>query len=388
MKILKIFGLVVGIHVVAFMFVFAIPGCRSTSRHSPPPPASVQAERIPVQPAAPSPISDTSSPVSAPTYSPPADHALNPGASGPAPSVSFPLASSGSAAIRANPTRPGTPAAAAAQAAPVPEMTPATTYVVVSGDNLWKVAKKHGLTSKELATANNLRAEAPLREGQKLLIPGKATPMSASRAQPTSPTGDTLVYKVKAGESLAVIAKRAGTTTATIKSLNHLKSDVVRAGQELTLPAGSAAAAAMASAPSSTDTETAAPTKSSNGEVHHTVRAGENLGIIARHYGVTRNEIAVKNNIADPMKVRPGQDLIIPNAKGPSGNRSGTTAKSPSPAQPAPQESAPPFSPVSPVAAPADTNPVAPIAPDSSTTRTAPPEVPVQDVNPVASPRS
>lgn len=384
MKILKIFGLVVGIHVVAFMFVFAIPGCRSTARHSPPPAEAVQAERSAVPAAAPSPVGDTASPIGASTYSPPADHALNPGTDTASPMVNFPSGGGMSGAQRFNPTRPGTPVAAALQTGPAPEMTPASTYTVVSGDSLWKVAKKNGLSAKELAAANNIRTEAPLREGQKLLIPGKATPMSSANAQPTGATGDTLVYKVKAGDSLALIAKRAGTTSAAIKSLNHLINDTVRAGQELTLPAGSAAAAAMASTPEP-DTSSPAP-KTANGAVHHVVKSGENLSIIARHYGVTKSELAVANNIADPLKVRPGMDLIIPNPKNPSGSRTSTTSKQPATRAPAP-EPAPNPSPVSPVSGPAeDASPIAPgSSPSSSTTRTAPPEVPVQDVNPVGS---
>ena len=102
-----------------------------------------------------------------------------------------------------------------------------------------------GLTTKELAAANKLRPDAPLKQGQKILIPGKAVPSSTASSSPTGVTGDTLVYKVKPGETLQVIARHAGTTSAAIKTLNHLKNDTVRAGQELTLPAGNAAASAL-----------------------------------------------------------------------------------------------------------------------------------------------
>jgi LysM repeat protein len=57
---------------------------------------------------------------------------------------------------------------------PAPEVTPATTQVVANGDTLWKIARQHHITIKELAAANNLKADAPVHPGQKLVIPGKA----------------------------------------------------------------------------------------------------------------------------------------------------------------------------------------------------------------------
>ena len=52
MNILKILGIVVAIHVVAFFLMFVNPGCRSTSQGSaparastPPPPADVASSR-------------------------------------------------------------------------------------------------------------------------------------------------------------------------------------------------------------------------------------------------------------------------------------------------------------------------------------------------------
>lgn len=385
MKILKIFGLVVGIHVTAFMIVFAIPGCRSMSRHSPPPPAAVQAERAPVRPAAAYVQNDTVSPVgvssSAPAFAP----APNPPAASSAPLVSFPLSPSSSSAVRANPTRPGSPTANGLRAAPTPETTPATTYVVVAGDNLSKVAKKFNLTGKELAAANNLRSEAPLRLGQKLIIPGKATPVSSPGSQPSGPTGDTLVYKVKAGDSLAIIAKRAGTTPAAIKSLNHLKTDAVRAGQELTLPAGASAAATLAAAPAEPEAPAGA-IKSADGSIHHVVKHGENLGIIARHYGVKSSEIAVANNIADPLKIRVGQDLVIPLGKT-TGSARSTTPPRPAP-QPPMAEPTPATPPSSPFSAPVDPSPIAP-SPTSTpaSNPTVPPTIDVQETNPIAAPK-
>ncbi len=382
MKILKIFGLVVGIHVVAFVFVFAIPGCRSTSRHSPPPPASVQAERAPSRPETAYPQNDATRLGDQGPTSPLVDPALNPAMASPAPVVNFGLNSPGSSGPRSNPTRPG---ASSASNVPtpshaMPEATAASTYVVVAGDSLSKIGKKHNLSAKEIAAANNLRMEAPIRLGQKLLIPGKVTPMSAGVSHPTAPTHDTLTYKVRAGDSLALIAKRAGTTPAAIKSLNRMKSDTVRAGQDLTLPAGTAAANLVSSA---VEPEASASSfRDSDGTVHHIVKSGENLGIIARHYGVKSGDLAVANNIADPLKVRAGQNLIIPAARSSGTTRSATL---PQPELRAPTVESTPATSSSPVSSAGDFNPIAPSTPPISAPT--PPTIEVQETNPIETPQ-
>lgn len=383
MKILKIFGLVVGIHVTAFMIVFAIPGCRSMSRHSPPPTAAAQAERAPTRPEAAYAQNEAANPAGVTPSTPAPAQVGYPTAVSSAPLVSFPLSSSGSSAVRANPTRPGSPTATGLGKPAAPETTPASTYVVVAGDSLLKVAKKFGLTGKELAAANNIRSEAPLRLGQKLNIPGKAVPVSSPSSQPTGPLGDTLVYKVKAGDSLAVIAKRAGTTSAAIRSLNHLKTDAVRAGQELTLPAGATAAATLASAPSETEAPVGA-TRGADGLIHHVVKHGENLGIIARHYGIKSSDIAVKNNISDPLKIRAGQDLIIPMDKTPGNGRPTTPSRS----TPQPQlaEPTPANAPSTPLSSPVDASPIE-ASPAPTSNPAVPPTIEVQETNPIAAPK-
>jgi LysM repeat protein len=60
--------------------------------------------------------------------------------------------------------------------------------------------------------------------------------------------------------------------------------------------------------------------------MRHVVKPGETLGGIARRYGVKQGEIAVANNITDPRKIQPGQELIIPAksaAKGAKGAKAG-----------------------------------------------------------------
>jgi LysM repeat protein len=169
-----------------------------------------------------------------------------------------------SAAGRAEPTRPGSPnAAAIAPTKPVVEdVAPVTAYTVQRGDSLWSIAKRNKLTVAELASANSLGTGATLRPGQKLMIPGKA------------PTAQDL-----------------------------------------------------ATAPLEKPTETRpAASPARNGEaVRHVVQSGESLGTIARRYQVTVGELAAANSITDPAKIRAGQSLVIPGFRAVGNNRPATT---------------------------------------------------------------
>lgn len=51
---------------------------------------------------------------------------------------------------------------------------PDTTHVVGKGDSLWTVARRHSVEVAELAKANRIKPDTPLREGQRLTIPAGA----------------------------------------------------------------------------------------------------------------------------------------------------------------------------------------------------------------------
>lgn len=248
MKILQIFGAVIVVHVLAFIFIFASPGCQSAPRNIPTPDATMPAA---------APATQTSSAV---TYAPqPVDLGAAPAGY--------------SSTDRAEPTRPGSPnAAAIAPSKPVvDDVAPVSTYTVQRGDSLWSIAKRNKITVAELASANSLGTGATLRPGQKLMIPGKI------------PTAQDLA-------------------TAPV------------------MPAAETKAAAQ-------------PARGAEA-VRHVVQSGESLGTIARKYQVTVGELAAANSITDPAKIRAGQSLVIPgfravNAKRPAQSAGGTTSTAP-----------------------------------------------------------
>ena len=256
MKILKIFGIVVGIHVFVLVMIFSNPGCSSSSKPTPAP-----GDTVAKADSAPNLTVPSSAPALAVAPNPPV--AFNPDA----PAAAAP------AGVRFTPTRPNTPAASALVTEPVQDVTPMTTYTVKSGDSLWSIANKNKLSYQELAAANNLKSNAALKPGQKLVIPGK---------------------------SLSRPSTVASTESAPAKSPD------------------------------------APVQKSTSGGLRHTVRSGETLGTIAQKYGVKQRDLAVANNIADPLKLQAGKELVVPGWDAKNGSAAGKSAtKSPSAASPA-----------------------------------------------------
>lgn len=308
MKIVNIFGIVVAVHVVVLLLIFAIPGCRTTS---PSPDAEMGPMTGPAGPAPASPIQPAPAMTSA-DLNPPLAGAAGHGDA--IPTVTSGVGPTG----RYSPTRPGTPVASAVQARPVEDVTPARTYTVVRGDSLWSVAKRHGLTVRELAAANQLGTDAMLQLGQKLIIPATGDAAGSGSAASTTRGGAAAAggtsYVIQPGDTLGAIARRHGTTVAALRAMNNLRGDLVRVGDTLLIPE----AGGPSSTPPATTSTPAAPASAPNvargggGTMKHVVAPGETLGAIARRYGVKLGDLALANNIADPARIRPGQELMIP----------------------------------------------------------------------------
>lgn len=250
MKILQIFGAVVAVHLLAFIFIFASPGCQSGPRTMPTPDATV-----PVAPAA--------APLSYNTITP------QPVDLGTAAPVYTPASSSG----HATPTRPGSAAAVAVTPArAVENVAPVSTYTVERGDSLWSIAKKHGLTVTELAKLNSIPTSTTLKPGRKLIIPGKSgasvkdvvAPAAMSlpadkTAMPVRPAnGEPVKHTVQVGESLGVIARKYQVSVGELAAANNITDpSKVRAGQQLVIPGFKAVAGkgtATAAKPAATAT--------------------------------------------------------------------------------------------------------------------------------------
>lgn len=312
MKLLNILGAVVAVHIAVLVLAIAIPGCRTTKTSPTAAPGNTGA----IYPAP----ASSGSPISSAPEMSQAD--LNPPLSSGVPTTFDPNAPARSTTAvggsRTSPTRPSSGVGVALQPQAVPdEVRPVQTYTVVRGDSLWSVSKRNGISVRELASANGLAADAGLRLGQVLVVPGKM--VSAPAVSRTALAADTpsVTYEIRPGDTLGKIAQRHGTTVARLKVFNGLTSDMVRAGDTLAIPeAETQSSNTVARSTNSTPTQTA-PASAAAGTFKHTVQPGESLTVIAQKYGVKIGEIALANKVRDPSLIRPGQELIIPGWQAP-----------------------------------------------------------------------
>ncbi|MCY8998013.1 LysM peptidoglycan-binding domain-containing protein [Bacillus inaquosorum] len=142
-----------------------------------------------------------------------------------------------------------------------------STYKVKSGDSLWKISNKYGMTVSELKKLNGLKSDL-LRIGQVLKLKGSTSSSSSSSSKVIS--SSTSTYKVKSGDSLSKIASKYGTTVSKLKSLNGLKSDLIYAGQVLKVK-GTSSSTGSKNVSSSTSSSSSSKTSSTSLNVNKLV---------------------------------------------------------------------------------------------------------------------
>lgn len=109
--------------------------------------------------------------------------------------------------------------------------TPA--YVVVRGDTLTKIARRHGTTVEAIALANSIGNPNLIIVGQRLVIPAPKPGVPAATPSQRFESAHTVV----AGETLSGIAKSDGTTAGRLAEVNGIRNpNLIRPGQVLKVP--------------------------------------------------------------------------------------------------------------------------------------------------------
>lgn len=157
-------------------------------------------------------------------------------------------------------------------------------YVVKSGDSLYSISKKYGITVNDLRKYNNLSSDL-LSIGQQLKIPNSGSGGNGSVSD------DTLIYIVKSGDTLYSIAKKYNMSVDNLKKINNLSSNNLSVGQPIkilvqegnAIPIGSSCYGEGYNEPS---------------YVTYVVRSGDSLYLIAKKYGVSVDSIKKLNNLS------------------------------------------------------------------------------------------
>lgn len=149
-------------------------------------------------------------------------------------------------------------------------------YTVKSGDSLWSISRKFGVSVDELKKVNNLSSNL-LKIGQNLIIPGKKNNKISNE------------YVVKKGDTLYGIANKYNVSVDNLKSYNNLSTDSLSIGQIIKIP----------------------DNKVNSNE--YVVKSGDSLYSISRKYGVDVDDLMSVNNLKSTV-LSIGQVLKIPNS--------------------------------------------------------------------------
>ncbi len=203
------------------------------------------------------------------------------------------------------------------------------THVVAAGDTVSALAYQYGSSVDAINLANGLAPNNFIAVGQTLVIPinlpvGTGVPTATSTPTPTATptatptptaTATPITYQILPGDTLVDIALRYDSSVDDIAQLNSIVNvHQIDVGVILVIPSPIPPTATTTPflTPTPFPTATVAPARWSGGNLIHVVKAGEVLSGIAYEYDTTVAEIVALNNLDNPSRIFPSQELRIP----------------------------------------------------------------------------
>ena len=163
-------------------------------------------------------------------------------------------------------------------------------YTIKKGDTLGQIAEDHGVRSKQLKEANNLKNHN-LQIGQKLVIPNavvvKTSNINSQKKLDSNYTVSN-IYKVNKGDTISGISSKFNISKENIKQWNNLDNNNLRIGQNLYLTPNKDIVTAS-------QREQQKIKSKFTGE--YKVKSGDTLGHIAAKYKVSVKDIKTANNL-------------------------------------------------------------------------------------------
>lgn len=195
------------------------------------------------------------------------------------------------------------------------------TYIVVSGDGLYAIARKTGTSIEDLLSLNGLSLNSTIYPGQVLTLSGNTEGATAEESiestveesqeeaaisEETTPSTNAKMYYVHSGDSLYRIAHNHGISLTTLLEWNHLSVDsIIHPGQGLIVSDGSSSSSEEAAPTAEVSEET-----SSSSATTYIVQPGDGLWRIAKNHGLTLDELKSINQLTSNI-IQPGQVLIV-----------------------------------------------------------------------------
>ena len=167
-------------------------------------------------------------------------------------------------------------------------------YVVQKGDSLWLIAKRHGISTKSLAEANQLTTKSVVRVGQKLIIPGAKNKHVSKKSRKVKVASESKHQN----DNKAPVAKNSEADTGVTNSpasSPSVSEEPASTKAQSTLP--------------SQDIEQATPSAS---YLPHTVRDGDTWQSISDMYGLTIDNLKKANPTVTGAEPKSGIVINIP----------------------------------------------------------------------------
>ncbi|HHU91848.1 MAG TPA: LysM peptidoglycan-binding domain-containing protein [Halanaerobiaceae bacterium] len=164
-------------------------------------------------------------------------------------------------------------------------------YTVKTGDSLWAISQKTGITIEELSRLNNINNPNSLYIGQRLYLGNKTENNSGNNSNKNY-----IRYTVKTGDLLWKIARDYKVEIRDIISLNKMEAPYyIYIGQILLIP-----------------TEDRDNKPAGGAYFYYTVQPGDILWNIAQKYGTTVQKLVELNDIKDAYDLYVGRKLMVP----------------------------------------------------------------------------
>lgn len=199
-----------------------------------------------------------------------------------------------------------------------------------------------GSSTEEAAATNTNTAPPPVADTNAPVPPAtnvaadtNAAPVVSPPPPPPAPPvavpAQTQEYAIVQGDTFSGLAKKFGVSVKALRDANPgLEPTKLKIGQKIQIPPPPPAAGAATAS-------TAPAADASSGEQAYTVKSGDTLSSIAKHFGVRVHAIRSANNLTTD-RIIVGQKLKIPaKSSAPETASSNTSPDTATPSTPAPQ---------------------------------------------------
>lgn len=172
------------------------------------------------------------------------------------------------------------------------------TVTVRSGDTLYKIATRAGLSVAQLKASNSLKSDT-IQVGQVLKL-SRVAALPAAPAHTTAAAPAAVTYTVQRGDFLSKIAAKYGVSVGALQAANNINGTLISPGQRLKIPARGAAPAPRPT----TEVRTLYT------YIH--VNAGDTAASIARKYRVSVDKLRRLNGLSSYKYIVPGRKVLVP----------------------------------------------------------------------------